>query len=245
MGKTIQMISLLVSNISEKPNLIVCPAVALMQWYISINPTQLTPIYYRSVELEKRVVPGLLKVLIFHGNNRIKNKKELLQYNVILTTYSIVEQGFRKENYGTKKKGFLIKERSLLHSIDWDRFILDEAHSIKDRYCSTARACFAIKSQYQWCLSGTPLQNRVGELFSLIRLLNIYPHSYYFCRRCPCKMQSWKFSDHIYCDECGHTGESFTLVVNVVMILQVINTFVIGMPRFLNLFKSMGLLVRD
>ncbi|KAJ3349752.1 hypothetical protein HDU91_006340, partial [Kappamyces sp. JEL0680] len=73
-------------------------------------------------------------------------------------------------------------------------------------YCSTARACFALKSNYQWCLSGTPLQNRVGELFSLIRLLNIYPHSYYFCTKCPCKMQQWKFSHQSYCDECGHTG---------------------------------------
>ena len=36
--------------------------------------------------------------------------------------------------------------------------VLDEAHSIKDRRCSTARAVFALTSKYKWALSGTPLQ---------------------------------------------------------------------------------------
>ncbi len=38
--------------------------------------------------------------------------------------------------------------------------MLDEAHSIKDRRCSTARAVFALDSRYKWALSGTPLQAR-------------------------------------------------------------------------------------
>lgn len=192
MGKTIQMISLIVSSLDlTKPNLILCPAVALMQW---------------KSELEKRTIPGLLNVLLHHGSNRATKVAELEGFHVVLTTYAILEHGFRKQTYGTKEKGMLVKRSSLLHKVNWFRFILDEAHAIKDRYSSTARACFAINSERQWCLSGTPLQNRVGELFSLIRLMDLYPHSYYFCTRCPCKMQSWKFSDHIYCDECGHTG---------------------------------------
>ncbi len=55
--------------------------------------------------------------------------------------------------------------------IAWRRIILDEAHSIKDRRCSTAKAVFALNSAYKWALSGTPLQNRVAELYSLIRFL--------------------------------------------------------------------------
>ena len=40
---------------------------------------------------------------------------------------------------------------------------LDEAHNIKERSTNTAKATFELKAKYRWCLSGTPLQNRVGE----------------------------------------------------------------------------------
>ncbi|KAK8961924.1 hypothetical protein KSP40_PGU007486 [Platanthera guangdongensis] len=60
--------------------------------------------------------------------------------------------------------------KSVLHSVQWERIILDEAHFIKDRHCNTARAVFALHSLYKWALSGTPLQNRVGELYSLVTL---------------------------------------------------------------------------
>ena len=46
--------------------------------------------------------------------------------------------------------------------VKWRRIVLDEAHSIKDRSCSTAKAVFALDSKYKLCLTGTPLQNRVG-----------------------------------------------------------------------------------
>ena len=46
---------------------------------------------------------------------------------------------------------------------------------------NTAKATFELEGEYHWCLSGTPLQNRVGELYSLIRFLGGDPFSYYFC----------------------------------------------------------------
>lgn len=58
---------------------------------------------------------------------------------------------------------------SPLHSFCWWRIVLDEAHFIKSRSSQTAAAAFALTSIHRWCLSGTPLQNRVGELYSLIR----------------------------------------------------------------------------
>ena len=73
--------------------------------------------------------------------------------------------------------------------VSWFRIILDEAHMIKDRSTSTAKAVFNLVSLNKWCLSGTPLQNRVGELYSLVRFLRIDPHAYYYCKRkdCTCK----------------------------------------------------------
>jgi len=52
---------------------------------------------------------------------------------------------------------------SILHSFCWWRVVLDEAHFIKSRSSQTAAAAFSISSVHRWCLSGTPLQNRVGE----------------------------------------------------------------------------------
>ena len=78
---------------------------------------------------------------------------------------------------------------SLLHSFCWWRIVLDEAHFIKSRSSQTANAAFALISVNRWCLSGTPLQNRVGEFYSLIRFLRIDPMAHYFCRAKVCHQQ--------------------------------------------------------
>ena len=62
------------------------------------------------------------------------------------------------------RKGVKVKEKSLIHHIDWGRVILDEAHAIKDRSCSTARAVFALKGDIKWSVSGTPLQVRSPQI---------------------------------------------------------------------------------
>ncbi|XP_051215699.1 DNA repair protein RAD16 [Lolium perenne] len=102
------------------------------------------------------------------------------------------------EQLATQSRG-----KSPLHSVRWERIILDEAHTIKDRRCNTARAVFALESEYKWALSGTPLQNRVGELYSLIRFLQIFPYSNYFCKDCDCEILDTQMKKK--CD-CGHSS---------------------------------------
>ncbi|KAF9958104.1 DNA repair protein rad16 [Modicella reniformis] len=186
MGKTIQMIALLLSE-PGKPNLIVAPTVAIIQWMNEI----------------KNHAPSL-KVIIFHGPHRTESMKELIKHDVVITTYAIIESGFRKQKFGLKQKGMTVKEDSLLHRIKWHRVILDEAHNIKERSCNTARAAFALEAERRWSLSGTPMQNRVGELYSLIRFMQADPYGYYFCKKCSCKSLHWKYSNLKDCDDCGH-----------------------------------------
>lgn len=205
MGKTIQTISLLMSEPRKKPNLVVAPTVALMQW---------------KSEIEKHT-GGILSVAVFHGQNRPKSVKEVENIDVVMTTCgsypssslgmslicidSVLESVFRKQNSGFKRKEGMVKEPSVLHKVKFERVILDEAHNIKDRTCNTARAVYALQTKTKWCLSGTPLQNRIGELFSLLRFLEIDPFAFYYCRTCNCKSLHWKFSNRRNCDECHHT----------------------------------------
>ena len=107
----------------------------------------------------------------------------------------------------------MVAKKSILHRIGWQRIVLDEAHAIKDRRCSTAQGTFALHAYYRWCLSGTPLQNRVGEFYSLVTFLRVDPYAYYFCKGknkdgsiCDCKCREYFFdAEHRGCQYCGHS----------------------------------------
>jgi DNA repair protein RAD16 len=202
MGKTIQAVSLIMSDFPAKePTLVVVPPVALMQWQAEINS----------------YTDGKLKVLIFHNTNpKVKQMKvkDLKAFNVIMVSYSGLESMYRKENKGWNRNDGIVKEDSILHAIKFHRLILDEAHSIKQRTTSVARACFALKADYKWCLSGTPVQNRIGEFFSLLRFLEVIPFACYFCKSCKCKELHWSQNANKMCNHCNHSGFNHVSVFN-------------------------------
>jgi DNA repair protein RAD16 len=98
---------------------------------------------------------------------------------------------------------------SVLHSFCWWRIVLDEAHFIKSRTSQTAHSAFALTGIHRWCLSGTPLQNRVGELYSLIRFLRLDPMAHYLCRLkgCDCKSIHYRMASG-KCLNCNHSSIS-------------------------------------
>jgi DNA repair protein RAD16 len=202
MGKTIQAVSLIMSDYPAKePTLVCVPPVALMQWSNEI----------------REYTDNKLNVLVYHGTNAKCKKmsvKDLKKFDVIMVSYNSLESLHRKETKGWSRGEDIIKEASPLHAIHFHRLILDEAHSIKSRNTGVAKACFALTGTYKWCLSGTPVQNRIGEFFSLLRFLEVRPFADYFCRSCDCEKLHWATDDDHMCIACNHGASEHISVFN-------------------------------
>ncbi|KAL8526409.1 hypothetical protein ACS0TY_015567 [Phlomoides rotata] len=66
-----------------------------------------------------------------------------------------------------------------LARVKWSRVVLDESQTIKNHRTQVARACCSLKAKRRWCLSGTPIQNSIDELFSYFRFLRYDPYDKY------------------------------------------------------------------
>ncbi|GBE87557.1 hypothetical protein SCP_1102340 [Sparassis crispa] len=187
LGKTVQMISVIVSNQSEDPmcktNLIVAPLALLDQWQL---------------EIEMKTNCDL-KCLIYHGSNKPKKRKDLLKYDVVLTTFHTLalewpdaeaEEKKAKKKAKQKKKDDFIESDSederkpkkkknnntgLLMQVEWYRVTLDESQNIRNRRTRISRAVTKLNAKYRWCLTGTPIINGLSDAYGLVRFLRIRP----------------------------------------------------------------------
>ncbi|KAF2212324.1 hypothetical protein CERZMDRAFT_41181 [Cercospora zeae-maydis SCOH1-5] len=183
LGKTVQSVTLMLTNprpaLDAKPEhkgqklpgkdvgkgtLVVAPLALIKQW---------------EGEIKSKVSKShAMRVLVHHGPNRTKDSAELKKYDVVITTY----QTLTSEHAGSdmsKDTG----RRIGCFGVHWYRLMLDEAHSIKNRSAKSTQACCALNAWYRWCLTGTPMQNNLDELQSLIKFLRIKPY---------CELPRWK-----------------------------------------------------
>jgi superfamily II DNA or RNA helicase len=98
-----------------------------------------------------RFAPGLT-VQRYHGNDRVPSN--LTRCDVTLTTY-----------------GVLVRDAALLRDVQWDVLALDEAQAIKNPSSRRARAARALNAHHRVALSGTPVENRLDELWSLMEFM--------------------------------------------------------------------------
>ncbi|CAL5213361.1 unnamed protein product [Lathyrus oleraceus] len=136
-------------NNVEGGTLIVCPMALLGQW---------------KDELETHSKSGSISIFVHYGGGRTDNVDLLLEYDVVLTTYGVLSASYKSDG-----------ENSIYHRVQWFRVVLDEAHHIKAHKSQVAQATIALSSHCRWCLTGTPLQNSLEDLFSLLSFLRVEP----------------------------------------------------------------------
>ncbi len=91
--------------------------------------------------------------------------------DVIITSYGVVLSEFGQ----IAGKNIARANHTGLFSLKFWRIILDEAHQIKNRQAKTAKACYQLASDHRWALTGTPIVNKLEDLFSLVRFLGVEP----------------------------------------------------------------------
>ena len=140
-----------------KGTLVVAPLALIKQWEAEIRD--------RVLESHK------LRVCVHHGPQRTKRFEDLKKYDVVITTYQILvsEHGSSSQRADGPQVGCF--------GLHWYRVILDEAHTIKNRNAKATKAACSLRSEYRWCLTGTPMQNNLDELQSLIHFLRIKPYN--------------------------------------------------------------------
>jgi superfamily II DNA or RNA helicase len=134
------------------PTLIVGPPAVVDVWAEEIRRVQNWPI------------PGpKARVLVYHGQNRIQELTDE-KWDYVVTTYGILTTGELKRH-------------------NWGRIILDESHSIRNgigcKVPKRAKAAFEIahRAKYRWCLSGTPFNNRMGDVAAQAMFIGTEPYN--------------------------------------------------------------------
>ncbi|OAI91967.1 helicase [Pseudomonas putida] len=141
LGKTLQTLSHVLAE--KNAGRLESPALAIM-------PTSLIPNWLDEAE---RFAPQL-KVVALHGAGRNRHFANLCDYDLVLSTYALLP-------------------RDLEHftPIDWHLLILDEAQNIKNATSKAAQAARELKADQRLCLTGTPMENNLGELWSIFHFL--------------------------------------------------------------------------
>ncbi len=141
LGKTVQTLAHLAIEQAEG---------RLNQPALIVCPTSLIPNWTLEAE---RFAPDL-KLLALHGPARKERFGEIAAHDLVLTTYPL-----------------LTRDHEVLTAQEWHAVILDEAQMIKNPTAATTRQALRLRAGQRLCLSGTPLQNHLGELWSLFDFL--------------------------------------------------------------------------
>ena len=146
LGKSIQTITLLLAEKEQQGQ--------LQGPVLLVCPTSVVSNWAMEVQ---RFAPTLIAHQ-HQGPNRLRKKtfiNRAKQVDLVLTSFSLIRQ-----------------DQETLQQIDWYGVVIDEAQNIKNPDTKQARAIFQLKTQFRLALTGTPVENRLSELWSIMQFLN-------------------------------------------------------------------------
>lgn len=141
LGKTVQTLALLLTEQDEG---------RLDRPTLVIAPTSLMPNWQAE---SKRLAPSL-KVLVLQGYERKSAFQSIDKHDLVLTTYPLIR-----------------RDKSTLLAHDFHYLILDEAQMIKNARTQSYQVVQQIRARHRLCLSGTPMENHLGEIWALFNVL--------------------------------------------------------------------------
>ena len=151
LGKTIMMIGLMYCNFVPH-TLVIVPPILVDQWFIQIYKTT-----------------GH-KALIYHGDNKkTTTLDDLNAARIVISTYGAIT---------LSKKQLSSKVITMLHKVKWSRIIFDEAHHLRNAKTTRYISARLLPANSRWLVSGTPVQNKKQDFYSLCALIRL-PASYY------------------------------------------------------------------
>jgi len=146
LGKSVQVIARLVNEKDLEPT--VLPT-------LLIAPTSVVGNWEKEIE---KFAPHL-KVIVHHGSDRLQNipkfQAACSDCNVVITSFSLAR-----------------KDEKLFASVEWQRLVVDEAQNIKNPKAEQTRAILKLSAKYKLALTGTPVENRLLDLWSIFNFLN-------------------------------------------------------------------------
>lgn len=177
LGKTIATLALVNSvpydsahveknRYASKTTLIVVPMSLLTQWKEEFekannNDSHICRLYYGD-ETENDLSLSLCNL---KPNSKIPI--------VVITTYGTILNEYTRISKNRNSKGELPKQG--LYSVKFFRIILDEGHNIRNRNTKTAKSVYELQLNRKWVLTGTPIVNRLDDLYSLAKFLELDP----------------------------------------------------------------------
>ncbi|RCJ29141.1 helicase [Nostoc minutum NIES-26] len=100
-----------------------------------------------------------LKTMVHHGSDRLQNpadfKATCLQHDVVITSFTLAR-----------------KDEKLFNGVEWQRLVVDEAQNIKNPKAAQTKAILKLSAKHRLALTGTPVENRLLDLWSIFNFLN-------------------------------------------------------------------------